>query len=96
MFSAKNIYFSTGGESIHPSVAAASILARAAFVKKFEDLSKEAGFAIPKGAGPAVDQAAAKLIQAKGMESLRQFTKLHFANTDKAKKLLQKKGSSFH
>ena len=91
IFSAKNIYFSTGGESIHPSVAAASILARAAFVKKFEELSKEAGFVIPKGAGPAVDQAAAKLIQAKGIESLEKFTKLHFANTDKAKKLLQKK-----
>ncbi|MGM9927886.1 MAG: ribonuclease HIII [Bacillus sp. (in: firmicutes)] len=91
IFSAKNIYFSTGGESIHVSVAAASILARAAFVKKFEELSKEAGFVIPKGAGPAVDQAAAKLIKAKGTDCLPKFTKLHFANTDKAKKLLQKK-----
>lgn len=95
MFEAKNIYLSTGGESIHLSVAAASILARAAFVKKFDELSKEAGFVIPKGAGPAVDQAAAKLIQLKGIESLNTFTKKHFANTEKAKKLLQKKGISF-
>ena len=92
MFEADNIYLSTGGESIHVSVAAASILARAAFVKKFEELSKQAGFVIPKGAGPAVDQAAAKLIQQKGIASLNTFTKQHFANTEKAKKLLQKKG----
>ncbi len=89
MFTGKNIYFSTGGESIHPSVAAASILARAAFVKKFEELSKEAGFVIPKGAGPAVDKAAAKLIRVKGESCLPHFTKLHFANTEKAKKLLK-------
>ncbi|WP_042345439.1 ribonuclease HIII [Bacillus massiliigorillae] len=89
-FQAKKIYLSTGAESVHVSVAAASILARAAFVKKFEALSKEAGFTIPKGAGPHVDVAAARLIKEKGMESLQSFTKMHFANTDKAKKLLKK------
>ncbi len=91
MFSADKIYLSTGAESMHVGVAAASILARAAFVKKFEALSAEAGFTIPKGAGPAVDKAAARLIEEKGMESLRKFTKLHFANTEKAKRLLFKK-----
>ncbi len=91
MFQADPIYLSTGAESIHVSVAAASILARAAFVKKFEALSSEAGFTIPKGAGPAVDLAAAKLIEKKGLESLATFTKLHFANTEKAKRLLGKK-----
>lgn len=90
MFTSKHLYFSTGGESIHVSVAAASILARAAFVKKFEALSEEAGFVIPKGAGPAVDKAAAKLIQAKGEACLPHFTKVHFANTEKAKKLLHR------
>ena len=80
-----------GAESIHDSVAAASILARAAFVKHFEALSQKAGFTIPKGAGPHVDAAAAKLIEAKGVESLQSFTKLHFANTEKAKKLVAKK-----
>lgn len=89
-FQANKIYLSTGAESVHVSVAAASILARAAFVKKFEELSKQAGFTIPKGAGPHVDVAAAKLIQTKGIESLQSFTKLHFANTEKAKRLLKK------
>ncbi|MGN1402548.1 MAG: ribonuclease HIII [Bacillus sp. (in: firmicutes)] len=91
MFSSDKIYLSTGAESLHVSVAAASILARAAFVKKFEALSKEAGFTIPKGAGPAVDLAAAKLIETKGIDALPRFTKIHFANTDKAKKILAKK-----
>ncbi|MFS0780650.1 ribonuclease HIII [Bacillus sp. 1P06AnD] len=91
MFQCKQIYLSTGAESVHSSVAAASILARAAFVRKFDELSQQAGFTIPKGAGPAVDLAAAKLIERKGMDSLKTFTKLHFANTDKAKKLLHKK-----
>lgn len=83
----KNVYFSTKGESIHIAVAAASILARYAFVKAMDDLSAEAGFTLPKGAGHQVDQAAAKLIKLKGEASLAHFTKLHFANTEKAKKL---------
>lgn len=82
-----NVYFSTKGESIHIAVAAASILARYAFVKAMDKLSEEAGFTLPKGAGHQVDQAAAKLIQLKGEVSLDHFTKLHFANTEKAKKI---------
>ena len=87
----ENVYFSTKAESVHLAVAAASILARYAFVQHFENLSKEAGFVIPKGAGSQVDEAAAKLIRAKGKESLPHFVKLHFANTDKAWKLVTKK-----
>lgn len=87
----ENVYFSTKAESVHLSVAAASILARYAFVQHFENLSKEAGFVIPKGAGAQVDVAAAKLIQAKGKESLPHFVKLHFANTEKAWKLITRK-----
>lgn len=67
------------------SVAAASIIARYAFLIEMDKLSKAAGFDIPKGAGPHVDKAAAKLIKLHGEEALRQFTKLHFANTQKAK-----------
>jgi ribonuclease HIII len=87
----ENVYFSTKAESVHLAVAAASILARYAFVQHFENLSKEAGFVIPKGAGAQVDEAAAKLIRAKGKESLPHFVKLHFANTEKAWKLITKK-----
>jgi ribonuclease HIII len=86
----EKVYFSTKGESVHIAVAAASILARYAFVQAFEDLSKKAGFTLPKGAGPQVDQAAAKLMKAKGESALMEFTKYHFANTQKAKKLAYK------
>jgi ribonuclease HIII len=70
-------------------VAAASIIARYAFVRHFENLSKEAGFTIPKGAGPAVDKAAARLIKEKGEKTLPKFVKLHFANTEKALKIVR-------
>jgi ribonuclease HIII len=93
LFKSEKIYLSTGAESLHVAVAAASILARAAFVKQFEQLSEKAGFKLPKGAGPQVDQAAAKLIIAKGSNSITEFTKVHFANTEKAKAILNKKRS---
>ena len=86
----ENVYFSTKAEGIHSAVAAASIIARHAFVQHFESLSKRAGFKIPKGAGSQVDVAAARLIKDKGTEVLPSFVKLHFANTDKAMKLLRK------
>lgn len=85
-----NVYFATKGESIHLAVAAASILARYSFVKQFDELSKKAGMQLPKGAGKQVDIAAAKLIQKLGKERLPEFVKLHFANTEKAFRLLKK------
>ncbi|KMY51177.1 ribonuclease HIII [Peribacillus loiseleuriae] len=91
LFQAEHTYLSTKAEGIHLSVAAASILARYAFVKHFDKLSEKAGFKIPKGAGHAVDEAAARLIHEKGIDALNEFTKVHFANTEKAKTLYRKK-----
>lgn len=91
LFQVKATYLSTKAEGIHLSVAAASILARYAFVQRFEQLSQKAGFTIPKGAGPKVDEAAARLIHEKGFDALNEFTKMHFANTEKAKKLYEKR-----
>lgn len=85
------VYFSTKAEGIHVAVAAASILARHAFVQYFENLSKAAGFTIPKGAGKQVDEACAKLILSKGKDVLPKFVKLHFANTEKAFNLVKRK-----
>lgn len=87
----ENVYFSTKAEGIHIAVAAASILARYAFVQYIDKLSEAAGFRIPKGAGSHVDEAAAKLILKKGNDILPAFVKLHFANTDKAMALVHKK-----
>lgn len=87
----ENVYFSTKAEGIHLAVAAASILARYAFIQYIDKLSESAGFKIPKGAGAQVDVAAAKLIMSKGRDILPSFVKLHFANTDKANALVNKK-----
>ncbi|USK59031.1 ribonuclease HIII [Peribacillus asahii] len=91
LFQADATYLSTKAEGVHLSVAAASILARYAFIRRFEQLSEKAGFIIPKGAGSKVDEAAARLIHEKGIEALHEFTKVHFANTEKAKNLYKKK-----
>ncbi|UOE54626.1 ribonuclease HIII [Bacillus sp. CMF12] len=87
----ERVFFSTKAEGIHLAVAAASILARYAFVRHFENLSTKAGFRLTKGAGPKVDEAAARLIREKGREALPSFVKLHFANTQKAMKLYSRK-----
>lgn len=84
----ENVYFSTKAEGVHLAVAAASIIARYAFVTEFEKLSEIAGVPLQKGAGSGVDKIAAQIIKKKGEASLRQIAKLHFANTEKAKRMV--------
>ncbi len=61
-----------------PVVAAASILARAAFLQGLQMLSKEAGFPLPKGAGDPVLQAGKRWVTTWGVEQLHRVAKLHF------------------
>ncbi|MCH1627319.1 ribonuclease HIII [Fredinandcohnia quinoae] len=82
-----NVYFSTKAEGVHLSVAAASIIARYSFIKEFDKLSEKCGIELKKGAGPQVDRVAAELIRKLGFEELGQYTKLHFANTGKARRI---------
>ncbi|PYZ97275.1 ribonuclease HIII [Alteribacter lacisalsi] len=83
------LYFATKGESLHVAVAAASVIARFAFLREMDRLEAELGMPVPKGAGPKVDQAAAAIIRDKGREKLRSCTKIHFANTEKAARLVR-------
>jgi ribonuclease HIII len=62
-------------------VAAASILARAEFLRKMDRLSQECGFELPKGASGQVDVAARKIVGEMGEDALNRFVKLHFKNT---------------
>jgi len=62
-------------------VAAASILARAEFLRKMERLSEECGFELPKGASEKVNLAARKILEQMGKDALNRFVKLHFKNT---------------
>lgn len=82
-----NVYFQTKGESHHLAVAAASILARYAFLTGLDQLTKKAGFTIPSGAGAASDMAAANILKKGGLPLLNHYAKLHFANTKKAQKI---------
>jgi ribonuclease HIII len=62
------------------AVAAASILARAEFVRRLDALAQQAGIALPKGAGAAVVQAAATLAR-RDPARLGTVAKLHFRTT---------------
>lgn len=87
----EHVLFSTKAEGIHISVAAASILARVAFLEEMDRLSAEVGIILPKGAGPKVDEIAAKILMRHGEAKLKTMTKWHFANLEKARKLVTKK-----
>lgn len=87
----ENVLFSTKAEQLHVSVAAASILARVAFLEEMDKLSQKAGVTIPKGAGFKVDEVAAQILLSKGEDYLTSITKKHFANTGKAMAIANKK-----
>ncbi|UOQ46198.1 ribonuclease HIII [Halobacillus salinarum] len=84
----ENVYFMTKAESFSTAVAAASIIARSSFVKAIAQLEMDLGLDIPKGASAKVDQAASEVIKHYGEEKLLEIAKVHFANTQKAKKFL--------
>ncbi|MCK4385532.1 MAG: ribonuclease HIII [candidate division Zixibacteria bacterium] len=62
-------------------VAAASVLARAEFLRRMQRLSQQCGFDLPKGASPLVDKAAREVVTKFGKDALNRFVKLHFKNT---------------
>ena len=61
-----------------PVVAAASVVARAEFVRQMHLLSKKFGAKLQKGAGPLVKEQAHQIIQKFGARALGEFAKLHF------------------
>lgn len=85
----QKITFLTKAESKYASVAIASIIARYAFLKHFDILSKETGYPLLKGAGAQVDVLLAKIIKEKGEGYLESFTKCNFKNIEKAKEILK-------
>lgn len=87
----ENVLFSTKAEQLHVAVAAASILARYAFLTEMEKLSKKCGMDLQKGASGIVDKMAAQIWMKHGEDFLRSISKWHFANTEKARVLVNKK-----
>lgn len=60
------------------AVAAASILARAEFVKRISNLSMQYEINLPKGASELVLEQGRKFVQKYGVEELKNIAKLHF------------------
>lgn len=60
------------------AVAAASILARAEFVRRMKALSEEFGLELPKGAGPMVKTIGRQFVESHGRDALVKVAKLHF------------------
>ena len=61
-----------------PVVAAASVVARAEFVRQMHTLSKRFGAKLQKGASSAVKEQGAQIIAQFGARALGEFAKLHF------------------
>lgn len=77
-------------EGEYLAVAVSSIIARDLFLENLENLGRELGYQLPSGAGTASDKVASQILQACGMQGLNFCAKLHFKNTEKAKKRLER------
>ena len=71
------------------AVAAASILARAEFLRRLYFLSQEVGLDLPKGSSPLALEAGKKLVEQLGVEVLNRVTKKHFKLTEKIMSLAE-------
>ncbi len=63
------------------AVAAASLLARAEFLKRLHFLSQDVGLELPKGASVLVEEAGLKLVKLHGPKVLEKVAKTHFKTT---------------
>jgi ribonuclease HIII len=70
-----------------PVVAAASIVARATFVRELDRLSADGGVKLPKGSGAEAKAAATELVGRLGPAILVNFAKLHFKTAYEARGL---------
>jgi ribonuclease HIII len=68
------------------AVAAASILARAEFLKRLFFLGRTWGVDLPKGAGPQVEEVAVDLVRRHGRAALEKTAKIHFKTTERVLK----------
>jgi ribonuclease HIII len=66
-----------------PAVAAASVIARGAFLAGLRSLTEEYAVDLPKGAGILVDEAARRFIQIHGFQAIGKVAKIHFKNTER-------------
>lgn len=77
------------GENASLGIAAASILARVAFIRELRRLSHEYDIELLKGAGREVDRTAISFVKSYGFEGLKRVAKLKFANTERVKEYFE-------
>jgi len=80
---ARGITFHTKGESLYPSVALASVIARFSFLRKMQILSEKYGLEIPFGSGEAVTSFGIYFKEKFGQAELDKIVKKNFANYKK-------------
>ena len=86
----KPISLEEKAEGKYLAVAVSSVIARDLFLENLDNLGRELGYQLPSGAGTASDKVASQILQAYGMQGLNFCAKLHFKNTEKAKKRLER------
>ncbi|HAQ56050.1 MAG TPA: ribonuclease HIII [Acholeplasmatales bacterium] len=86
----KKITFLTKGESAHLAVAAASVLARDAFLQRMDELNKTLKIRLPLGAGAAVDLIGKLVVMQHGIDFLPSVAKVNFKNMDRIRDLTKK------
>jgi ribonuclease HIII len=79
----RDIEFHTKAEQVHLSVAAASIIARYAFLVKMSEYSEKLGLDLLKGASKEVDEQLKKVVELKGQPALAYIAKLNYKNVTK-------------
>ncbi len=84
----KDITFVEKAEDSYISVAAASIIARNAFLREMAKLSTSTGIVLPLGAGPAVDLIGKRIALEKGFGIFNEIAKTNFKNLDKIKGMM--------
>lgn len=79
----RGIHFETKAEDKYPSVAAASVIARYAFLRCMDAMEEKYGMTFHKGSGALADESGREFIAKFGKEKLGEVAKLHFKNTEK-------------
>ena len=79
----RDIDFHVRAEAIHLSVAAASIIARYAFLVKMSEYSQKIGIPLLKGASKDVDEQAKIIYETKGKSKLELVAKMNYKNITK-------------
>ena len=81
----RSIHFETKAESTYPAVAAASVIARYAFLKEMDAMDEKWDMHFAKGSGKPADICAAQFVERYGFDALKETAKLHFKNTERLK-----------